>query len=349
MKNFLFISFVFCFSLVVSGQSGGDNIFDFLSLPPSARVGALGGKQISVYDNDLNFVHSNPSLLNGSMSNNLALNYINYLADINYYYLTYARTLEHYGNFGVGLQYFNYGEFTYANEYGYQYGTFKASDYSVNLYYSHAILDSLFQVGGALKFISSKYENYNAFGVALDAGITYHSEEHLFTAAIVARNMGFLLNTYTETSGQEPLPFELQLGVTQKLRYAPFRFSVLLQHLEKPDLSYTTEQQQKDKENAFGGQTDEKGKFEAFGDNVMRHVVFGLEFVPTENFHIDFGYNYKRRQELKIADKPGWSGISFGFGLKLYKFRISYSHASYHLAAVSDQFSINVNLSEFRK
>lgn len=329
-------------------QSGGDNTFDFLSLPPSARVGALGGKQISIYDDDLNFVHSNPSLLNAGMSNNIAINFINYMADINYGYVSYAKTIRHYGNFGLGLQYFNYGDFTYANEVGDQWGNFKASDYTVNLYYSRPIFDSLFLVGGTLKTISSKYESYNAFGLALDAGLTYHNADRLFTAAFVMKNLGFLLNTYSSTAGQEPLPFELQLGITQKLKYAPFRFSLLLQHLETPNLRYETE---KDKKNTdpILGEPEEEGKFASFGDNVMRHIIFGLEFVPTKNFHIDFGYNYKRRQELKIADKPGWSGLSFGFGLKLYKFRISYSHATYHLAGVSDQFSMNVNLSEFNK
>lgn len=344
-----FILFTACLlSWISSGaQSGGDNVFDFLSLPPSARVGALGGKQVSIFDDDVNFVHSNPSLLNGSMSNQIALNYINYLADINYYYLTYARTVGNIGNIGAGLQYFNYGEFIAANIHGDRTGTFNASDYTINLYYSRPILDSLLHVGGTLKLISSNYEAYNAFGVGLDAGVTYYNADRLFSAAFVVKNLGFQLNTYSSTSGQEPFPFEIQMGVTQKLRYAPFRFSVMLQHLETPDLSYTTEADRDDQQDVFGGQDQQQSKLAEFGDNFFRHVIFGLEFVPTKNFHIDFGYNYKRRQELKLVDQPGWSGISFGFGLKLYKFRISYSHASYHIAAITDQFSVNVNLSEF--
>jgi hypothetical protein len=335
---------------VAFSQPAGETIFEFLNLPPSARVGALGGKQISIFDDDLNFVHNNPSLLNGSMSNNIALNYINYLADINYSYVSYARTYDDYGNFGVGIQYFNYGAFQYANEVGYRTGeTFKASDYTLNLYYSRLVLDSLFHVGGALRAISSEYEIYNAFGLGLDAGITYHNSEKLFTAAFVIKNLGFQLNTYSNTSGQESFPFELQFGITQKLKYAPFRFSVLVQNIETPNLRYKTEEDRKEATDPLTGEPKEEDKLANFGDNVFRHLVFGLEFVPTRNFHIDLGYNYKRRQELKIVDKPGFTGFSFGFGLKVYKFRISYSHATYHLAGVSDQFSLNLNLSEFSR
>lgn len=336
-------------SSTVLGQTGGDYIFRFLDLPNSARIASLGGKQVSIFDDDLNFVNSNPSLLNGSMSNQLSLNYINYMADINYGSVTYARTIKGYGNFSLGINYFDYGEFTYANELGEQGGNFSASDYTINATYSHPILDSLFHVGGTIKAINSKYETYNSFGLALDAGITYHNAKHLFTAALVIKNLGVQLNTYYGETGQEPFPFEIQLGISQKLKYAPFRLSVLVQHLETPNLQYKTEQDIKDEIDPLTGEQKKEDKLADFGDNVMRHLVFGLEFLPTKNFHIDIGYNYKRRQELKIADKPGFSGFSYGFGLKLYKFRISYGRARYHLAGASNHFTINVNISEFAK
>jgi len=66
-----------------------------------------------------------------------------------------------------------------------------------------------------------------------------------------------------------------------------------------------------------------------------------------KNLHVRLGYNYKRRDELGITDKMGFSGISWGFGLKIYKFYIDYGRASYHLAGVSNQFSVRVNLEEF--
>ncbi len=350
---YMFRNHLLLFSLILSstvlGQTGGDYIFRFIELPNSARIASLGGKQVSIFDDDLNFVNSNPSLLNGSMSNQLAINYINYLADINYGSVAYARTIKGYGIFALGVNYFDYGEFTYADQLGVQGEHFSASDYMINASYSRPVFDSLFHVGATVKAIGSKYETYNSFGLALDAGITYYNPKRLFTAALVVKNLGIQLNTYYETAGQESFPFEIQLGISQKLKYAPFRFSVLIQHLETPNLRYQTEQDIKDEIDPLTGEKKKEDKLANFGDNVMRHLVFGLEFLPTKNFHIDIGYNYKRRQELKIADKPGFSGISYGFGLKLYKFRISYGRSRYHLAGVSNHFTINVNLAEFSK
>ena len=71
-------------------QIGGGNIYEFLNLPNSARVAALGGKLISIKDNDLNLSFNNPSLLNSSMEKQLVLNYVNYFSDINYGYVSYS-------------------------------------------------------------------------------------------------------------------------------------------------------------------------------------------------------------------------------------------------------------------
>ncbi|MBN1599885.1 MAG: type IX secretion system protein PorQ [Bacteroidales bacterium] len=341
---------IFTFNLCfVQAQSGGDNVFDFLNLTNSARVAALGGQQVSIYDNDLNMVFHNPSLLNGSMSNSIVLNYVNYIYDVNYGYVSYARTVDRYGNFGAGIHYIDYGSFREADIYGERYGTFNARDYSFNLYYSRPILDSLFNVGGTIKAIQSKIETYNSFGLAIDAGITYHNEDRLFTAALVIKNLGVQLNTYSESSGNEPLPFEIQLGITQKLKYAPFRISILGQHLETGNLRYESELSEEDEIDPATGETKKEDKLGNFADNVMRHIVIGLEFVPTKSFNIRLGYNYKRRQELKIVDKTGFTGFSWGVGIRIYKFHISYGRASYHLAAVSNHFSLAVNLSELGK
>jgi len=344
---------IFCLTLNLSvafSQSGGDNTYEFLNLTSSARIGALGGQQISIYDDDLTLVYYNPSLLNGSMSNQVTLNYVNYLADINYGYASYARTFKRYGNFGLGIHYIDYGDFREADEYANRYGNFGAREYSVNAYYSRPILDSLFLVGGTLKAIGSKLETYKSFGMALDAGITYYNEEQLFSASFVMKNLGTQFTTYYSGGDHEPLPFELQFGITKKLKHAPFRFSILARHLETPNLRYKTEKEKADAADP-NVTTDEKSNLAKFGDNVMRHLVFGLEILPTKNFHIRLGYNYKLRQELKIPDKTGFVGFSWGFGLKIYNFHISYGRAAYHLAsgAKSNLFTVNVNLSEFRK
>ena len=49
--------------------------------------------------------------------------------------------------------------------------------------------------------------------------------------------------------------------------------------------------------------------FDIFGDKLMRHVVFGLEFLLGESFHFDLGYNYKRRMEMKMDSWPGTTTV----------------------------------------
>lgn len=347
-KYFLFYILFINILGTLLAQSGGDNVYDFLTLPNSARLTSLGGTQVSIYDDDLNFVYQNPSLLNGSMSNQLSLSFVDYLADIKYAYASYARTFEKYGNFGLGIHYIDYGKFDAADAYGVRTGTFNnVSDYSINAFYSRPIFDSILQVGGTIKAIGSEYEIYNAFALAIDAGITYYNSDRLFGAAFVLKNLGTMVNTYYGGAENEHLPFELQLGITQKLKHAPFRFSILARHLETPDLTYSSELDEDTQTDLISGEVKEEGKFSKYADNIMRHLVFGLEFMPGKNFYVNLGYNYKRREELAIADKMGGVGFSWGFGMKIYKFRISYGRARYHLASAMNQFTVNVNLNEF--
>jgi hypothetical protein len=79
----------------------------------------------------------------------------------------------------------------------------------------------------------------------------------------------------------------------------------------------------------------------------MRHIIIGVEFLPIDNFYFNLGYNYQRRQELKIPGRTGMVGFSWGFGVKINKFQISYGRATYHVAGASDHFSLSCDLSEF--
>jgi hypothetical protein len=348
IKQFFVTIISFSF-LTAYPQTAGKNIYNFLDLPNSARAASLGGQQISIFDDDLNFVYQNPSLLNSSMSNQLTLNYIPYVAKINYGYMSYAHTLKNSGNIAAGIHYINYGQFIEADEYGNKGGHFTANEFSLNLIYARPILDSLFNVGVTYKIIYSQMEVYNSLGMAIDAGITYNSKDKLFSTALVLKNFGVELFTYTGNGKRETLPFEIQYGLSQKLRYAPFRISLLLQHLETPDLRYTSMLDSINQTDALTGQQKSQSNLDIFADNVMRHIIIGLEFLPSKFFAVRLGYNYQRRQELKIVDKTALVGFTWGIGINAAKFHISYGHASYHLSAASNNITLSLNLSEFKK
>jgi len=327
-------------------QTGGTYTYAFLNQTNSARVAALGGKMVSLPGNDLNFPFHNPSVLSKGMDNNLVMNYVGYFADIKYGYAAYAKSFDSIGNFAVGIHYINYGDFTYADLRGIRGGNFYASEYALNLMYSRKI-DSFIRVGVNIKPIYSSLERYISLGLAADLGIHYYNPEKLFSAGLVLKNIGVQLSKYYKDGEREPLPFEIQAGVSQKLRYAPFRFSVVLQHLQRWDLSYESTIDNNNLFDPVSGESDEKSKLDQFGDKLMRHVILGMEFLPTKNFYVSFGYNYLRRQEMKISTRPGPVGFSWGFGLKLSRFHLSYGRASYSLAGGSNHFSISTNLSDF--
>lgn len=346
MKGLKVLLCLWFIPLISYTQTGGTYTYAFLNQTNSARVASLGGKSVALPDADLNMPFHNPSLLSAEMDNHLVLNYVGYFADIKYGYASYSRSYEKAGNFAVGLHYIDYGEFPYADIYGVRNGYFDASEYALNLIYSRKI-DSFLTVGVNVKPIYTSFERYNSIGIAADLGITYYNPEKLFTAAFVLKNMGAQITTYYGGAEREKIPFEIQAGLSQKFAYAPFRFSFLFQHLQRWDLQYKS---QLEEQNIFstGEEVPTRSqKLEDFGDNLLRHMIMGMEFIPGENFYVSLGYNYLRRQEMKIRDIPGMVGFSWGFGLRVSKFHFSYGRASYHLAGGSNHFSVSTNLSEF--
>jgi len=325
-----------------AAQKGGESTYSFLGLTNAARVAALGGEVVSLLDDDINMVFHNPGLLTHGMHNHLTLNYVNYFAGVNYGYASYAYSMEGIGNFAAGIHYVNYGTFDRTDELGQSQGTFRASEYALNLVYSRHFLDSSLTAGVNLKPIFSTFEQYSSLGMALDLGVSYHFQSSLTTLGLVFKNMGAQITSYS--GRREKLPFEIQAGITQGLAHAPFRFNVTFQHLERWDLSYTVPGQEESI--SLGNETERSG-FDLFGDKLMRHMVFGVEFLIGKNFHVDLGYNYKRRQEMKVNVRPGMVGFSMGFGFRVSKFHFAFGRASYHLAGGTNHFSLTTNLSEF--
>ncbi len=346
-SRILIILFLITVSIPCVGQPGG-KAFQFLDVTNSARIAAIGGKATAISDNDLNLPFYNPSLLTEQMHNHLVLNYVNYFAGINYGYASYARYYEKIGTFAAGIHYLNYGSFIGADETGQFTSDFHASDYALNLIYSKKV-DSLLTAGINFKPIYSNLESYSSFAIAFDVGITYHNPGKMFTASLVMRNIGTQLTTYYPNGEYEPLPFDVVLGISQGLRHAPFTFYFIADHLEKFDLTFKTDEDIKEEVDPFSGEVKKENKLDVTLDKVMRHIIIGTEFNITDNFVLRFGYNYRKRQEMKTDSKIGMVGFSWGVGVRISKFHISYGRSAYHLAGSPNYFSLNMNLSEFYK
>ena len=337
LRLYLFIFFVWMF-LAAEAQIGGESTYEFLSLSNSARIAALGGNQTAVSDSaDLNLPYYNPASLHKSMEDKVLVNYVNYLADINYGYASFAHSFDSLGNFAVGIHYINYGKFQEATEYGELTGIdFKAAEYAFHLIYSNHY--KRLKYGVALIPVISKFESYQSFGLAADVGLSLASINKLTNVALVARNIGGQITTYYDNGVREKIPLNVQAGISQRLQHAPLVFSLNAQYLNHWDLG-NPEPSTEEQETVTFYEPQEK-----FGKQLMRHLVWGVEFLPSESFIIRAGYNYQVRQELKFNDRTSMVGFSAGFGLKIKRFRLDYAISQYHLAGSSNLFSLAVNI-----
>ena len=102
--------FLFLLTGVSTAQIGGRYAYQFLNLVTSPRQAALGGRVLTNYDYDVTQPMMNPATLNVEMQNRLALNYVNYLGDVNYGAAAYAWQMKA-GTFHGGVTYINYGTF----------------------------------------------------------------------------------------------------------------------------------------------------------------------------------------------------------------------------------------------
>lgn len=332
------------------GQIGGTRSYRFLDIPMTARAAALGGNSMSVWGDDINLVYSNPSLLNATMHRQLALNYSNYVGDMNFGYMGYGHHLNKYGTVGGSIQFFNYGKFAGYDEFGVQTNNFKANDYSINLNYAKPFEDSSFQVGIALKTLISQYDVYQSFGNAIDFGITWHNKRNL-VVSVLAKNVGFIWKGYSNTlSKNEPLPRNLQLGLSYKVDKAPFRIIGVYDNLLTWNLKYISSVDTTGKSNPFNSSETVKDstrwqKFsERFGnrtDNFMRHITLGAEILLTKNFHIRLAYNYRRQREMILPERRGINGLSFGFGFRIKRFGVAYSFTKMAFPGNSSIFNVN--------
>ncbi|MFH0894200.1 MAG: type IX secretion system protein PorQ [Bacteroidota bacterium] len=347
IRNRILLLLVFSTALFndAAAQIGGGSTFQFLSMPASARVSALGGASIALSDDDLNMTLQNPALASPKMHNNLSLTYVPYFADITCGYTSYARHFKKIGTAYAGMQYVNYGKFNLADETGVVSDKFTASEYALHTGISHRI-DSLFTIGIDLKNIFSALDVYRSYGIAVDFGISYYSRKHLVGAALVAKNTGKQLKSYN-SKNKEPLPFEIQLGFFKQLKHVPLRFSMCLTQMQKFDLTWTDPSNPDPIVDPLTGDSIPPQKFSKFIDKCARHLVFGAEFMPTKNFFVRLGYNYQRRQELKLESRMAMVGFSWGFGVRISKFQISYGRATYHLAGASNHFTVTTDLSSF--
>lgn len=344
LKNLLVLA-TFSFSTYANAQvTGGQHSFEYLRLSNSAHLTALGGLSVANPVADISLAMQNPALLRAAMHNQLSLTYNAYYADISAANMAYGYHLPKTNtNILLGVQYLNYGSFDATDAAGNVYGTFQANDFALTLGASRSYLER-WQYGAAVKFAHSNLYDRKASALLADVGVTYTDTANLLTVGIVAKNMGATVEQYNYDNGGEPLPFDLQIGISKRFAHLPLRVMATLHHLYEWDIRYNNPADL-NSGNLFGS-ADTLDKKSHFADKLFRHVNLAAEISLGKRITATVGYNHLRRGELGLKEKMGAAGFSMGVGLHLNKFDVYYGRSWYHIAGAYNEFTLNMALNK---
>lgn len=321
-----FTGLLLLFLGVLTFAQDGTRVYEFVNITTSPRQAALGGNAQSMWDGDPNMSYWNPALASNQSHGFLALNYINYLADVNFGTLSAVYQYDDDEFFSIHGQYVDYGDFRGYDENDTPTGDFSAKDLAFSLGYARRLSD-FFSVGAAIKYINSRIETYSSQAVAADVGLVFHDIDYNTNVSLAVRNLGFQVKTYAGT--KEKMPLQINLGLSQKLEHVPLELSITLHDLQKFDNSIPE---------------DENGNKTKFGRKLIDHVSIGGELFPGESFNLRLGYNFKRGNELKIEDNRTFAGLTFGFGIRISYFRFDFAHANYYKGSNTNHFGLIIDL-----
>lgn len=347
VKNII-ISIISLIPVLAYGQIGGRTPFDFMRIAASGRVVAMGGDNVSIQDDDVHFAWHNPALANDSMHGRLGMSISNYLGDLTLGYAGYSRTSEALGSWHIGMHYLGAGQFDGYDALGNPQTGYSAGEYALVAGLSRPI--GPFRYGANLKFMwGTLASGYGATtsAVAVDVGASYASKTKLFMAGLVIKNSGIMLSSPIAGGENEGLPLEFQAGITNKLRYMPLRFSLTFTNLEHPNLIF----EDPNAPPRFDLNNEPIEEADPFLDNLIRHVVFGGEFLLGKSIRVRGGYRHIRRQELRAQNRNGLAGFSLGFGLRVNRFALDYGFSAYGVSNTfnTHQFSLLLNLQKRKK
>ena len=319
-------------SLLVSAQSG-DEVFSYLRLPTSTHANALGGNTVALVERDPSLIFHNPGLLGPEMDGMINLNYMNYISDVNVGSAVFTKAHGERAAWGVGATFISYGSIVeYLPENVSTGSSLSAKDISLNAFYARD-LNQRWRGGLSLKFLYSGLADYTSIGLLVDAGLSYYNSDKGFSFGVALKNVGAQLKAYEDD--RQKVPWDIQMGITQKMSHAPIRLSLTAQYLNTWDFDYVDD-------------TDEDYEGDSFMKKLLKHFIIGVDFIPSENFWVGVGFNPKANMDLKLEGGGSFSGFSAGAGVRIKMFDVGFSLAKYHPSAMSLMITVSMTLADFK-
>lgn len=347
LKHLLTLSGILLCHLAVKAQvTGGQRAFEYLRMSNSPYVSALGGYAPAHYEKNVSLIWQNPALFRPDMHQQLSLNYNIFYANIgiiNGQYGFHSEKLN--TDFGVGIQYINYGTIDQMDEHGISQGTGYATDHTIGISASRQYKNN-WRYGATLKWANSVLSGTNGMAMLADFGISYTDTTNKITIGAVAKNIGVVLKKYNPNNAAEPLPFDLQIGVTKQLQNVPLRLFIVAHHLYRWDIRYDNPADIV--KNVFDTDTSAKEK-SYFADKLFRHLNFGAELILAKRVTATLGYSHIRRKENGFSDKMKMAGFSLGLSVELNKMQLRYGQTHYGSAGAYHELGMNFDLNKFIK
>lgn len=305
MKKVVFTLIGILFALLSSAQESQE-VYTFLRLPVSAHAAALGGDNITISDDDPTMIFHNPALISNTSDKSINLNFMTYMEGSKSASASFIKAWGERATWGVSAQYMNYGSMKETTIDNIEVGTFSAKDIAIAGTFAY-LLGNRWSGGITLRVISSSIAGYNSMAIATDLGLNYLDDERGWSISAVAKNLGGQVKAFQDT--YEKIPFDLQVGISKEFNAAPLRFSATFSRLNRWDTSF------------------------------IQHLAVGADVFIGESVYIAAGYNFRRREEMKISEGDSSSshgaGLSIGAGLTLKRFKLGVAYAKYHVSASS--------------
>ena len=177
------------------GTSGAQ----FLKLDVDARVVGLGGANAAITRGAM-ALYYNPAGIANMDENSLAFSYTDWVADIKYNYLAYARPISGFGNVGVHAAVLTMDDMerTTLEEPDGTGEMFGANSWVIGVSNAHQLTDR-FSFGVTVKYVREKISELSSGSVAFDVGTLYYTGYRTLRIAMSTRNFG----TDTKFGGTE--------------------------------------------------------------------------------------------------------------------------------------------------
>lgn len=314
-----------------SSAQGSSSVFDFLNLPTSSHAMALGGKNLSLIEDDASLIFQNPALMSSVSDKTLNLNFLTYMQGSKAGNISYVQAQGERGTWSAMAQFVGYGDMDETDSEGNIIGTERMLDMNISGGYSYLLSDR-WAGGVSGKFLYSYYAGYSSIALAVDLGLNYYNSDKDFSFSVVATNLGGQVSAFGEIA--ESLPMDLQLGLSKGLGQLPVRV-----HLTFYDMFRWSKDYYYNPDGNLNG-------FQIF----LNHINLGADITLYQGrFWLGLGYNFRRGQEMKAGGSSHAAGLTLGAGINIKKLKLGIAYGNYHIGSPTLSFTLAYSFAKEKK